>query len=751
MAGYSRPLTAEDRAKRDAARQDKVQQLQRVVAQQKAALRQGRGADWAGWLRQAARFHAYSLDNVHLIQAQRPASTLLAGYEAWQALGRQVVKGEKGVQLLGPPAASGVTAPRLAYLWDVSQTSGEPLPPAHRPPERRPDRIQLIERLIAARQDELARIRQSLEDGTSAPSLDDGVPEDLYRLVRESAQVCAFAAHGLDRDEYDFPDVATWAGTSDDGHYMLDVVATAVLSQTRELVAAMHAADPGMAPRGGVVTTVAQRSQAPGPNAATLDVAARAAAGAQRTASLRQRAEGAAARTRPGVNDSQVAAAPQQLLAINALAASFFRQQLKAHEGPRGYLTGHGSWNAPGFQGRGFTEATIARFGVGYAPAGWTQLTEHLRSRGYRDEELVAAGVAVPSRRGGVVDLFRDRIMFPVRRVEDEAVIAFIGRAAPRAGDDVPKYINSPDTALYTKGEHLFGLSEGRSHLDRGAYPVLVEGPMDAMAVSNAGDGLWVGVAPGGTSLTSAQVEALTKCVDVTKRYPIAAFDDDAAGRKAAIAAFEVLRVHDVQAMRAELPEGSDPADVLERYGFGMLAVALTGADDRPLADWVVDAQIEPWAGRLDEVLASHNAAKAAAEVISTLPREQVWRQTNRVAQRLHQPQQYVIGLVGDALADRDNARTGGGASARVAARDRGDDLERGQLGDAFDAVAISPAVAGTPPRQSEPIPAPSSAAELAARGQLPLAGSRRASAADPHHPPTQHAAPPLAQPARSR
>jgi DNA primase len=91
---------------------------------------------------------------------------------------------------------------------------------------------------------------------------------------------------------------------------------------------------------------------------------------------------------------------------------------------------------------------------VGYAPAGWTALTGHLRGRGFADEVIEASGLARKSSRGTLFDAFRDRVMFPIRAV-DGAVLGFIRRAAPAAGKDVPKYLNSRETALYRKGPPL--------------------------------------------------------------------------------------------------------------------------------------------------------------------------------------------------------------------------------------------------------------------------------------------------------
>ncbi len=142
------------------------------------------------------------------------------------------------------------------------------------------------------------------------------------------------------------------------------------------------------------------------------------------------------------------------------------------------------SW-VPGYlAGRGFGPEIWRPWAIGYAPAGWSALTDHLRGLGFSAPVIEAAGLARRSARGSLIDIFRDRMMFPVRAV-DGAVTGFIGRAPPgaRAG---PVYLNSPTTPLYHKGNVLFGLPEALSALAEGARPVIAEGPLDAIAITAA-------------------------------------------------------------------------------------------------------------------------------------------------------------------------------------------------------------------------------------------------------------------------
>jgi len=137
---------------------------------------------------------------------------------------------------------------------------------------------------------------------------------------------------------------------------------------------------------------------------------------------------------------------------VHFLAARFFRASMR------------GSW-VPGYlAGRGFGAGVQERWRAGYAPASWNALTLRLRGAGYPDRLIEAAGLARRSRRGSLTDTFRDRAMLPIRSA-DGVIVAFTGRAPGHADPDVPRYLNSPGTALYSKAEVLFGLWESKGAL----------------------------------------------------------------------------------------------------------------------------------------------------------------------------------------------------------------------------------------------------------------------------------------------
>ena len=161
----------------------------------------------------------------------------------------------------------------------------------------------------------------------------------------------------------------------------------------------------------------------------------------------------------------------------------------------------------------------------------------------------------------------------PGRSQSGEQRIAAL-RTHPDSGPGVPKYLNTPETSAYKKGNLLFGLHQARDRLARGAMPVITEGPFDAIAVTLAGRDRYAGLAPRGPALTSAQIEALSRIADLRQAGILVAFDGDTAGRKAAVRAYDLLRATSDRLQAAALP-GKDPAEILESYGAAALCTAL--------------------------------------------------------------------------------------------------------------------------------------------------------------------------------
>lgn len=204
---------------------------------------------------------------------------------------------------------------------------------------------------------------------------------------------------------------------------------------------------------------------------------------------------------------------------------------------------------------------------VGYAGPGWTSLTEAMRAKGFRGSELIAAGVSVTARNGLIVDRFRGRIMFPIRDHTND-IAGFIGRTTDHSSGS-PKYLNTTASNVFRKGKLLYGLREGM--LMHGLTPVLVEGPIDALAIAStafrSGRHDLLPVAVCGTALTAHHAETITTWCRHRHAQPLIAYDNDPAGQRATLAAGELLRRAGLRPSVAVLPAGRDPADHLAVSG----------------------------------------------------------------------------------------------------------------------------------------------------------------------------------------
>jgi DNA primase len=204
---------------------------------------------------------------------------------------------------------------------------------------------------------------------------------------------------------------------------------------------------------------------------------------------------------------------------------------------------------------------------IGYAPPGWTRLVDQLRAAGFTDQHLLTAGLARTCRRGTLIDSYRDRLILPLHD-DRHRVIGFLGRDLSGA-PDTPKYLNTPTTPLYRKGELLYGQQHDTSML--GFRPVLVEGPLDVLAVTAAahrdGDTDLLPLAPCGTALTSVQARHVTRIAYEHDVAVVIAMDGDAPGRTAALAAGRLIHQHGADVRVTLLPTGLDPASYLAQRG----------------------------------------------------------------------------------------------------------------------------------------------------------------------------------------
>jgi DNA primase len=219
---------------------------------------------------------------------------------------------------------------------------------------------------------------------------------------------------------------------------------------------------------------------------------------------------------------------------------------------------------------RGLSDDTAATFQVGYAPPGWDSLLKAVGGKGITPAALEEAGLAIRRDDGGHYDRFRDRLVFPLL-VSSERAVGFGGRAL---GDQEPKYLNSPETAVYHKGRYLYGLAQARPALRGSREAILVEGYMDLVSLHQ--DGFKNVVASSGTAFTPEQGRVIARYADKV----FVAYDGDSAGMTAATKAAEILMALGLKVRVARFPEDSDPDTYLREKGPDALKERLETALD---------------------------------------------------------------------------------------------------------------------------------------------------------------------------
>ncbi|MBN2464804.1 DNA primase [candidate division WOR-3 bacterium] len=249
------------------------------------------------------------------------------------------------------------------------------------------------------------------------------------------------------------------------------------------------------------------------------------------------------------VETEQASGRNQALYGVCEQVCQFFEQQLPKTPAAAAYV-----------ERRGLSAETVRRFRLGFAPAG-NILRGQAKRRGWAEEVLVQAGLlrAVEGRgsRGeGLVDWFHGRLMFPIFSLSGK-VIGFGGRVLD---DSEPKYLNSPETAIFRKGDSLYGIFQAKGYI-REQIPVLVEGNFDMLSLVNAG--INHVVAPLGTAFTPGQAQLLRR---YNQRITVC-FDGDAAGRKACRRALDILLAAGVEPQIALLPDGADPDSYVRQFG----------------------------------------------------------------------------------------------------------------------------------------------------------------------------------------
>ncbi len=406
--------------------------------------------------------------------------------------------------------------------------------------------------------------------------------------------------------------------------------------------------------------------------------------------------------------------AREDLYAVNALAATYWEEQLRKNEhreyaleelAKRGLVPG---WALPPQSPPPGTDARIddalQAFRIGYAPAGWDGLASFLKAQGVSPVAAETVGLLVPRSSGsGYYDRFRHRLMFAVMDPQGR-VVAFSGRAlreipgreserSSERGGPPPKYVNSPESPIYTKGQMLFGIHQARHSIRQEERAVLVEGNFDV--VSLHARGITNVVAPLGTAFTVEQAKLLKRFASEV----VFLFDGDEAGRKAARLSRDAVRQAGLSARIAQLPDGKDPDEVSKEKGPRAITELVNGA--KGMLEALLDMA-------LDEAFTSADAYERAARVAHVmkliseeedpLVRSMAKAYADQLAGRLdivrvggESAFQALESSVKQALAKADAERR-----AREAARER---IERdGQMG-AGEKSRIAPKTPGAPER----------------------------------------------------
>jgi DNA primase len=286
----------------------------------------------------------------------------------------------------------------------------------------------------------------------------------------------------------------------------------------------------------------------------------------------------------------------KDIFAMNGLADEHFRRCLRHEAGKtaREYLKGRG------------VSGEIARdFALGYSLDDWHGLEKVLAAKGFSREAAVEAGLLSMNESGKIYDRFRGRLMFPIQDLTGK-VVAFGARTL--TGDD-PKYLNTSETPVYTKGEHLYGLAQARRHMARSREGMLTEGYTDVISLHQFGFSNACGVL--GTSLTAKQVDRLA---GFCRRVDLV-FDGDDAGRKAALRSAEMILTRGLSCRVVLLPEGEDVDSILHGKGAEAFARMAENAPEglefclKTVRDEFAPKEVMDWAGKFLKDLAREDMA----------------------------------------------------------------------------------------------------------------------------------------------
>jgi DNA primase len=263
----------------------------------------------------------------------------------------------------------------------------------------------------------------------------------------------------------------------------------------------------------------------------------------------------------------------ERVMRINEVAGDFYHQLLLEDEAGmlgRRYL-----------RQRGYEGDTVRAFKLGFSPEGWETLAKHLAEKNFTNADVQKAGLVRPGKQGrGHYDLFRNRLLFPIHDLQGR-MVAFGGRVLD---DSLPKYINSPETAVYHKGQTLYGLYQARDAMRHSGEALVVEGYFDVLALHRAG---FAGaVATCGTALTADHARLLKRYADKI----LLIFDEDAAGKKATFRAMDALLPVGLAVSVVAMPIGEDPDSLIKAEGEEGFRDCLDAA--RPVLEVFIEDQL---------------------------------------------------------------------------------------------------------------------------------------------------------------
>lgn len=237
-----------------------------------------------------------------------------------------------------------------------------------------------------------------------------------------------------------------------------------------------------------------------------------------------------------------------RLLSLNRTAARYFCKVFFEAKNP-GYTY---------MRSRGMDDATLTKFGIGYADPEWDSLTNYMKSKGASDDELIELGLSSRSRDGRLFDKFRNRVMFPIINTSGQ-VIGFGGRKIDEK--DEPKYLNSPENLVFRKKNNLYGLNTAKQEVGEGKPAVIVEGYMDVMGLYRYG--LKNAVASLGTALTENQAKLIKRYT----REVVLCYDADSAGINAALRGIDILSDQELKVRVFHVEDGKDPDEFVKMHG----------------------------------------------------------------------------------------------------------------------------------------------------------------------------------------